>query len=194
MFDELSKFVTDLFENPLRASVTAALIFLIYLYLNKRKENEKLRSTLNEEKQKFYHEIFVFLGRVLRGKADITEDDEMDKLIELDARLKLYANNNVVKAWADFWHILFKNFKDEQVSNKDFLPVLEAYGIFQHSIRKDLRSSGAFSDLKWYDFSRSTINDLDDHLPEVDRKFRSLAMRKYNTDLDSRHSEQGQKE
>lgn len=183
MWSDISSFVADLFQDPLKALVTALLIFLITLYIRKSKENADLKQKLREDRQKFYLEFFTYLNDVIRNRIDFNDDQSMARLVYLDAQLKLYASDQVVKVWADFWKALFSSGLEDEAdldNPKRYKKVFEAYGLLQLTVRKDLGSSKWHSDLKWFDFTRSSIKDLDKLLEVSESKYRSHDMTKYN--------------
>lgn len=175
MVESIGSLVEAIFSNPLQGSIVVVLIIFVFLYVSKRKETELLKTKLNEEKQAFYIELVVFLNKVIRQKITLEKEDELNQLIELDAKLKLYAADSVVLAWADFWKACYGLSSENNPTSLDLL--MRSIGLLQHAIRKDLRSSSIFSTLKWFDFSRSILNDLDTLLSERDKEYRTSEMR-----------------
>lgn len=180
MFDSITALTEQIFENPLQAFVTVALIVVVYLYINKKKENVELTQKLNEQKQQFYLDLFLFLNQVLRSQIDVGEKEHMDRLLGIDSKLKLYASDAVVKAWADFWRVIFLKLpKDQYV-----VAMFKAYSYLQLAIRKDIGSSSKWTTtLRWYDFPRSTANDLEEYLQPSERVFRTTEMQQLHQEL-----------
>lgn len=191
MVEQITAIVKLVFANPLQGFFVLLALLFIYLYIRKTKSTERLRLKLDEERGLFYIELFTFLNQVLRNNINFDDVETKTKLSELDSKLKLFSSDKVVLAWADFWNALFKSgLENKEVTQDDykfFLTTLEAYGYLQIAIRKDMGSSSFISALKWFDYSRSLIKDLDNNIDQNLRGYRSVEMKKYNIQSSSQN-------